>query len=208
MKKINLPITQCFSMSLDTHNITEDQIGEINGKKVVMLGSIDIAECNKKLDVVRDNGAQVVYAATGIEKKLEDILLTYFFGSFAGPNERRDFFVYNVLQSSGLQFSFKKELVNKIVDKYGLLEGERKDKLQRNIKKVMVWRNAFAHGRFTHDNRLGSCLRYYMGSPQVLTLNDEYWSTVEACFKETHEILSEVHNSLSNLHKKEEDAGA
>jgi len=202
MKKIRLPIGQEFSVSIDTHNITEEQIAAIGGTKVVKVGSIDVAEGNRELGVAQDNGAQIVYAATNIEKKLEDTLLTYFFGPFVSPDKRRDFFIHNVLQSSGLQLSFKKELVCKIAQDQNLLEGKARNTLQSNLKIIMDWRNAFAHGRLCHDAQAGSRLRYYRGSPQVLALNDEYWSTVEDCFKETHRILSEVQKNLSRLYKQ------
>ena len=160
------------------------------------LSYLVIGEGAKEIEVARENGAQVVYATTSIEQRLEEIILTYFFGPFVNPDDRRDFFIHNVLQSSSLQYSFKKELVSKIIEQCSLLEGKVKSKLQDNLKKIMVWRNAFAHGRLEYDNRLGCCLRYYMGTPQVLTLDDEYWSTVETQFKETDEILSELHKKL------------
>ncbi|MBN1359197.1 MAG: hypothetical protein JW993_01325 [Sedimentisphaerales bacterium] len=202
MKKIRLLKTQGFTTTIDRHNIPKDQVSEIDGKMIVKLPTIDIAAGNKELDVARDNGAEIVYATTSIEQKLEDVLLTYFFGPFVGPDPRRDFFVYNVLQSSGLQFSFKKGLVCKIAAECDLLEGKTRSTLEGHLKKIMDWRNAFAHGRLQHDAQRGSSLRYYMGSPQVLALTDEYWSTVEKCFEETHAILSEVRNKLGELYKQ------
>ena len=195
-KKITLPKPQVFSLTLDTKNIRPEQIVEVDSRKGIFVGSVDFGEGNKELNVVRENGAQIVYATIGIEKLLEDLILIYFFGPFFGPDERRDFFVHNLLQSSSLEFAFKKELTLKIINKSSLLSGKKKSTLQTNLKNINVWRNAFAHGRLEHDNLSGSLVRYFSGTEQILRLDDEYWTTVENCFKETHSALKEAIDRL------------
>jgi hypothetical protein len=59
----------------------------------------------------RLNGGKILYAATSLEKKLEEVILLYFFGILKEPNPKRDFFANEVLKASDLTFSYKKELV-------------------------------------------------------------------------------------------------
>ena len=203
MKSIKLQISQSFSVTLDTHNITEDDITEINGKRVIKIGSINVAEHSKDMDTARDNGAQIVYATTSVEKQLESLLLLYFFGPITGPGERRDFFFHNMLQSSGVSYLLKKELVLKIVNKYSLLKGKKKNELSQCLKKIMDWRNAFAHGRLEHNNQLGVLLRFFSGSPAYLELNDEYWLQVEECFESVQRLIKSASEELGRYCKSE-----
>jgi hypothetical protein len=189
MKSIKLAIPQTMSSSIDLHNLTKDDIVEVDGKRTIKMGTIDVAAGVKELKSARENGAQVVYAATSVETQLEDFLLLYFMGPFLGPDERRDFFVRNVLQSSGISYSFKKELVLKIVDKCSLLKGKDKGDLMKCLRSIMDWRNAFAHGRPEYDSQLGVLLRFFSGSPKSIALNDEYWSQVEECFKDAQRLV-------------------
>ena len=199
MKSIKLPISQTMSSSIDLGNLTKDDVVEVDGKRIIKMGAIDVAAGVKELNCARENGAQVVYAATSVETQLEDFLLLYFIGPFLGPDERRDFFVHNVLQSSGISYSFKKELVLKIVDKYGFVKGKDKSDLTKCLKSIMDWRNAFAHGRLEHDSQLGAVLRFFSGSPKAITLNDEYWSQVEECFENARRL---VKCALDGLRKR------
>jgi hypothetical protein len=69
-----------MSSSIDLDNLAKDDIVEIDGKRVIKMGAIDVAAGVKELNSARENGAQVVYAATSIETQLEDFLLLYFIG--------------------------------------------------------------------------------------------------------------------------------
>jgi hypothetical protein len=189
MKSIKLPIPQTMSISIDLHNLPKDNVVEVDGKRVIKMPAIDVPAGVKELNSARENGAQVVYAATSVETQLEDLLLLYFMGPFLGPEERREFFVHNVLQSSGISYSFKKELVLKIVDKCGLLKGKDKSDFMKCLKSIMDWRNAFAHGRLVHDSQFGVLLRFFSGSPKSIALNDEYWSQVEECFEDAQRLV-------------------
>lgn len=196
MKRIKLPISTTFAMSIDMQNITEDNIKVVDGQKVIHFGTFEPAKHNDDISTIHSNGAQVLYAATSIEKKVESIILVYFFGQVLGINKERDFFSYELLQSSALTFSFKKELLQKIVSNKKLLKGKRKNSLQLNMKNIIEWRNAFAHGKVNHDNNIGFKLAYYSSSHKTIELNDPYWIQVEKCFKDTEQLLTDVENTL------------
>lgn len=203
MKEIALPITQTFSMTIDTHNIDRNKVVDLgNGMLGISLGSISSEEVTPKLEIARKNGGNILYATTSIEQQLESILLLYFMGPFIKHDDRRQLFEREILQSSTLSFSAKKELVFKIAHNCDLLDGEAKEKLQKQLKKIMGWRNAFAHGKMQYDNRDGCLIKYYSGGPKHLELNDEYWSEVEITFKECSDLLSELLKMLESQSRK------
>jgi len=190
MKKVKLPIPNSFSLSWDMQSVLQKLSTDPEGK--VFLGTMDFGEGGSELEIARENGAQIVYATTGIEKGIDKILALYFFGPCVGLNEKRNFFVNQVLQSSDISFAFKKNLVQKIIDKYELLKGKEKNSFQKNLKMIMLWRNAFAHGELVYDSRQGPFLRYFSGDPQTQKLDDDYWSKVESCFDDVNALLKKV----------------
>jgi len=198
MHNIKLPIYNTLSLNIDPKNITKAPISEINGIKVALLGRIDVTKQTEDIPIVRDNGAQIIYATVDIENKLESILSTYLFGPVLDVLEQRDFFVNELLQSSHLGFSAKKAIVQKLINKYNLLEGKQKNILESNLKKILDWRNAFAHGNIGNDSRDGCLIKYFSGSPKVQKLDDEFWAEIEKCFVDTDKILKEI---LEKVHK-------
>ncbi len=196
-REIKLSLPQIFSMSLDLKHITHDQVVEFEGKPAIHFGTIDFAKCNIELETIRKNGAQIIYAAIGIEKNLEDIILVYLFGPFIKQDEKREFFIHFVLESSSMESSYKKELAFRIVEKCDLLEGKEKSDLQANLKKILDWRNIFAHGRIQYDTREGGLIAYFSGSPKTLILDDAYWDSVESCFTITNNLLNKALTKLN-----------
>ncbi|MBE3143287.1 MAG: hypothetical protein IMZ61_05100 [Planctomycetes bacterium] len=196
MKKIDLPISQAYSMSLDLKNILPSQIVQREGHKEIHFGTMDFAEAGSVLLIARQNGAQVVYAATSIERQMDQLLLHYFFGPFRSADHRRDFFVQNILQSSGLTYAFKRDTVAKIINEIDLLEGIAKNHLASGLKKIMTWRNAFAHGDIQYDLKSGAMLNFFSGEKQVIVLTDDYWTEVEQCYTESNKLLTEALEKL------------
>lgn len=196
MKHIKLPVSTTFSFSIDMQNIIEDNIKVVDGQKVIHFGKFEPAKHNEDISAIHFNGAQILYASISIEKKIENIILVYFFGPVLSMNEERDFFSYELLQSSALTFVFKKELLQKIVNKKQLLKGKRKDFLQLNMKNIIEWRNAFAHGKVNHENNIGFKLAYYSSSHKNIELNDSFWNQVEKCFNEIDALLTEAEERL------------
>ena len=185
-------------MTIDTHNIDMSKAVDMgDGRLLVPLGKIVDESSSLKVETARKNGGKVLYATTSIEQKLEAILLEYFMGPFVKHEERRVMFETEILQSSALSYSAKKELVAKLVNDRQLLSGSKKNSLQSHLKTIMEWRNAFAHGKIKHDNNAGCYIVYYSGRPKQIFLTDEYWDEVESSFKECDALLTETHNQLS-----------
>lgn len=197
MKEIELPITQSFSITVDTHNVDMSNAVDMgDGRLMVPLGNIVDESISAITETARRNGGKVLYATTSIEQQLEEILLYYFMGPFIEHSDKRVMFEKEILQSSALSYSAKKELVSKLINNHELLTGKKKNKLQESLKKIMKWRNAFAHGKVQHDNLKGCFIKYYSGAPKTLTLTDEFWGGVESCFKDCSELLKETYNNL------------
>lgn len=168
----------------------------------VPLGNIIDEEKLLVVETARKNGGKVLYATTSIEQKLEAILLEYFMGPFTGHDDRRVMFETEILQSSALSYKSKKELFAKLLNHHEILPGNKKNVVQGYLKKIMDWRNAFAHGKIKHDTRSGCSIRYYSGHPKTLSLTDEYWDEVEKCFKDCDALLNEAHKHLSDHAEK------
>ncbi len=115
--------------------------------------------------------------------------------------DKRTIFEKEILQSSTLSYNNKKELFFKIVNKSELLSGKKKSKLQKYLKDIMEWRNAFAHGLIQVDNIQGCFVNYYSGSPKMLNLTNDYWDTVESTFKDCHSFIAEINEKLMKIDK-------
>lgn len=198
MKRIRISISNTFSQTIDTQNIDTQKVQNIDGKMILHLGTINISSEQPEFEIVRDNGAQILYGVLSIEQKIESILSYYLFGPVLGvPKPEKDFFNNAILQTDKFTFSFKKSLLSKIIDKHDFLIGEDKDRLQGNLDAIMRWRNAFAHGHLIKDNSRGFTLNYYAGIKKTLLLDDPYWQEVENCFSETEKLFKKLDQSFS-----------
>lgn len=200
MKEIDLPVTTTYSITVDTHNMSDMPIEDIAGKKMVSLGTIDIGEKSNDIIIARNNGGKILYATTSIEQKLERIISHYIFGLFLGPHPERSFFENEILGSSNIGFNFKKELVKKLINSEKLLEGKNKHKLERKLADIMMWRNAFAHGKLQYDNVQGCFLKYYSNGHKQMMLDDQFWDVTVQTFEESDKILDQIFNYIEKTH--------
>ncbi|WP_417766332.1 hypothetical protein [Spongiibacter tropicus] len=193
MREINLHVTTTYTATIDTRNVKPDQLVDLGGGRTALsFGTFFSEEYAEVVKVARRNGGQVLYAATSIEQSIENILLNYFMGPFTPMNSPRQLFEVEVLQSSALTYRAKKDLLSKVINESGALSGKRKNKLQSHLKKVMEWRNAFAHGKIQHDATKGCVVRYYSGDSKQLTLSENTLDEIEHTFKECRTLLNLV----------------
>lgn len=199
MREINLPITQTYSITFEPTMFDPSKAVDVgNGRRVIPLGNVVDADIIATIETARRNGGKILYATTSIEQTLESILLKYFMGPFVGHDDRRVMFEHEVLQSSALSYRTKKELVTKIINNKALLAGKKKSTVQGHLTTIMEWRNAFAHGKITHDTKRGCFVSYYSGASKTITLANEYWDEVEKTFQECVELLKETEQQLDN----------
>jgi len=186
IKKLKLSVSGTIRLRVNKHNYLQH------------MGKLDISRQSKELAALRKNGAEILYAAINIENILENLLTIYLFGTRIVHNERRCFFENELLQSSYLNFAAKKAIGQKIIHKQNLLKGDQKNTLESNLKKIMDWRNAFAHGTLVNDVHEGCFIQYFSGSSKELKLDDEFWANVEKCFADTEKILTEIVRKLDS----------
>ncbi|HKB59250.1 MAG TPA: hypothetical protein VKC56_04305 [Gallionellaceae bacterium] len=194
MKEIKLPINQTYSMRLKFDPAKAVDLG--NGVVRHTLGTFSTEDAAPSLEMARKNGGNILYATTSVEQQLENILMLYFMGPFIKHEERRILFEREILQSSALSYNAKKELVSKILAHNEVVDNKVLNKLQQKLKRIMEWRNAFAHGKLIYDADAGCSLQYYSGSAKTLSLTDDLWSEVEECFLECTELLKAVQLSV------------
>lgn len=196
MREINLPTTQTFSMPLDVTALRSGMVRDRYNQGRT-LGSLVVNErVWSELATAKKNGGAILYATTSIEQKLESVLLNYFLGPSIRFNDQRRMFDREILKSTVLSFSAKKELVIKVINEGELLSKKNKPVIPKCLKEIMEWRNAFAHGKLIHDSKSGCVLEYYTGHSKKLHLTDEYWDEVETCFKKCNDFLDEVERQL------------
>ena len=167
------------------------------GSGIFPLGTMDANEANKTLEEVRVNVGIVIYSTTSIEQKMERLVADYLFGIMYGPNPYRQFFSNEIVQSSAFSYSFKKELVRKIAEAEGFVTGKDKDGLSRSLKKIMDYRNAFAHGSYRYEQGTGVYVSYYQSEKKSDLLNDDYWTKLEEDFTVCNKIIDSIVNRIS-----------
>ena len=185
MRKIKLPVTTKFSATLDIQKAIKD-LKEKGTTEPIRLNSVELS---KDAAQARENGAEIIWATISIEQQIEDIIVSYLFGS-AVDNPKRAFFIHNILRTNSFTFAQKKKIAFKIMSDNHILKGKEKKETQDLLKNVMNYRNAFAHGSISVDVNYGCRLSYYSNGNKTFVLNDNFWDEVENQYKKLHEILS------------------
>lgn len=204
MKEIKLPSNQTIAFSLKPEDLDWEKIAQAgeypldDGKSLPFKNTFDKSSL-RDLEVARNNGGKVLYATTSIEKQVEKILLKFFMGHLKVSDLRSHLFENEILQSSALTLSAKRLLLDRVINDAGLLQGKKKTKYQAAIKKVIQWRNMFAHGNFIHHNIDGVIVSYYSGGPQIESLTDGFWESLESTYRLCFDLLSEASSNLESL---------
>lgn len=196
MKELNLPITQRFaSRTVDMHEAIKDLTsGKIDR---IPLGTINVGVSGKDLNLARSNGGMVIWSATCLEEKLDSLIIQFIFSFDKSRNQRgKLFFTSRIIKSDYLSYAAKKNLVVDIVNNESLLEGRNKADLEKALKDVMDFRNAFAHGDVIFEEDKGCVLSYWRGGPKRDILSEEYWDRLEDTFKSTDRLLERAFAKL------------
>ncbi|EPW6730602.1 hypothetical protein ACWOK9_004603, partial [Vibrio parahaemolyticus] len=184
MRKIELPGTNTVSIPLNFDTPP-------NAHGIVEFRGID-SEGMEALEVSKANVSTIVWATLCLERKMERVLTDFFFGQFNGFDPKRHLFEKELLESSAMQFSFKKKLIQKVCEEQKCVSGKKSSKLQGALKRIMEVRNAFAHGEMVLDAKDGVVLNFYSGEHKQFKLNEKFWTDVETDFHTAEELLSEI----------------
>jgi hypothetical protein len=197
MKELNLPITQKFATcTVDMHEALKDLA---SGKIYkIPLGSTDFGTSSKALNQARANGGMIIWSATCLEEKLDTLIIRFVFSAEDSQNQKgKQFFVTRIMKSDHLSYAAKKSLVVDIVNRESLLAGRDKDDLEKYLKDIMDFRNAFAHGEVTFEEDKGCVLSYWRGGHRRDVLSEEYWCTLENIFKRADQLIEQAFAHLS-----------
>ena len=190
MSDLKLPTTNTISFSLNMDTVQNKRPVEKDSIQHSEYGSVDGSDF-KELENSRNKGAEILWATICLEQKMETAISEYFFGKEL-PNHKRHIFEHEVLQTSSFQFSAKKHLIHVISKEQSLFSGKEISLLQGVLKKVMNWRNAFAHGSLKIDATKGIILEYYSGGHKYKTLNQDFWVEVEDVFGKGDKLVSRL----------------
>lgn len=177
-----------------------------DGTRQVPLGKIG-PEDFKDLEIARGNGSVILWATICLEQKMNRAITNFFLGPFNGPSAARSLFENEVISSASFPFSFKKQLIDKLCAELPDIDGRTRSKTQGCLKKIITWRNAFAHGHLQFDSKKGVLLNYYSGSPKTDTLTDAYWDEIESVFAECDGLIGAIEKRTNQLANGNAEAG-
>lgn len=168
-----------------------------------VLGELD-TKVKEDLAQVRSNTGNIISTTIVIEQKISDIISSYLFGTFR-PNPRRDFFENEILCSSRFSSAAKIPVLLKILDELKFFgdppannDKRKKDAKKKAkdfedlLRKVLEYRNAFAHGELKYESPTGCILSYHSRDHKKCVLNSQFWDKLENRYKELLGILNEI----------------
>ena len=122
----------------------------------------------------------------------------YLFGIGYPCTPQRNFFVSNFLESSFIEFSAKKTIYVRILEDLKAFPDKKlKEEVESKLRRVMNYRNAMAHGKMkVIDGAVH--LEYYQGESKYDSLNDEYWTKLEAAFKDAYDLVTAYNDKISS----------
>ncbi len=117
---------------------------------------------------------------------------------FSDSKEKREFFSGEIIESSEFSFSLKRRVFTRMLEQFELMQDDKIKQLKANLNKLMLWRNAFAHGKVLHDHHDGYVLQYYSGGHKELVLDDEFFEKAEEIFRECLYVCNGVIQSRTH----------
>lgn len=163
----------------------------ISGEVHVSTTGTNLNEAMSLAKEARRNKAKVLDGSLAIERELTSILSFYFFGR---SHERKAVFEALVLNSDSCSFAAKRRLIAHVIDEQQLLTGQDKVNCEKLLRRVMSFRNAFAHGTLSSDDKT-VWLSYFEATPRKQELTDEFLSEIET-------TLLQANNAVSDLSQK------
>lgn len=158
------------------------QIAVLVGEHVTALttGTNVLAATNLNKEA-RRNKEKILNASLTIENELAFIISHYFFGR---SHQKKDAFEALILNSDWCSFAAKRKLIAHIIEEQLLLVGQEKSDFEKQLRNVMSYRNAFAHGIIRSDG-VKVWLSFFEGKPRQQELTDEYLTVVEKTLNQT-----------------------
>lgn len=152
-----------------------------------------------EFDQARAQGMRIVESALHIEKLINQILCMTIFRELKLDMA----FVSNqLLESDKLQIVHKRDLLKTALRRDELLDPKGIQELDKNLREVFVYRNAFAHGNIIIKNKI-IVLRYYVSGHQEVELDEGFWQKVEDRFRGSFDALMGILEKGKKLYRPE-----
>jgi hypothetical protein len=162
------------------------------GRTRVSTSGTDLTKAVNLAREAETNRLQVIQGALSAENQLDAVIVHYFFGSAYG---RRAAFESLILNSDWRSFAAKRKLIGHIISEQNLLEEREKSEFDKLLRDVMSVRNAFAHGKFSSDEKR-VWLSFFEGTPREKELTDEYLAEIEkllrVAFEKTFTLTQKI----------------
>lgn len=149
---------------------------------------VDVSQTIETNRQVLENAQEIAAATSALERQLEDTIAAYLFGA---DRAKRAFFEGAILRTDWFTLTAKLRTILAIGIETGLLVGKASDDYKQTLRRVIRYRNIFAHGRLVHSTG-GVNIHYYEGGPRTALLNDDYWTKVEDDFAEAHTLMQDL----------------
>ncbi len=147
----------------------------------------------------RDSG-RIISAASAIDQVIAEIIANTIFREV---REHRELVLGSILSSDWCSFAAKRKLLKLSIETFNLIRDE-KNQLDENLRKIMSYRNAFAHGTLGQNSEtLAQELHYFENVPQIKTLNDEYFEKLQKVFLDVWKTLQEIQKKIEDNKLKE-----
>lgn len=133
-----------------------------------------------EMAVIEKNGTEILSAMVMIEDRIIEAVSKILFTETGQNSDYRDFFVSEIMGTSDFSFSFKRRAFTRLLEQFELLGQDKIKILKADLNKLILWRNAFAHGQVLHDQHDGYVLQYYSGGPKEQVLDDDFFKKVDS----------------------------
>jgi len=194
MREINIPLPETHSVSFAL-----EDLGEKTGEREMLKAAImRIQPGSGLLGIARNNAGKVVYAVVALEQSMGTGITTHMFGIGYPCTSQRNFFTTKILESSFLEFNAKREIYVQVLKEIGHIKSNKEmDRTNKVLRKVMSYRNSFAHGRMKVVN---DCvvLEYYQGQARSDKLDEDYCSKLESAFGDAADLVKKGNQAISD----------
>ena len=146
-------------------------------------------------NVARENKANVIEGAASVEQEMVTLIAHYFYGEKGDRVGLYDEFKEMILETDWCSFAAKKKMIAHILEKRSVLNEKLRKKYLDLLQDTMTYRNAFAHGEISADQK-SARLTYFQNSRKEVELTDEFLRKVEVtlsnAFHETRELCCKI----------------
>lgn len=188
MRKINIPLGITVSSPIRFPNPGVQELAKFN---------LDTAD--QDLEIVKYNGGMFIWAASEIERRLNDFIADAIFSrpDNGAVSPQKSFFNRHFLEASHLEFSGKLKIAMEIIETRCLLDKKGREGFEGKLRIIMRYRNAFAHGKLVFHTDRGCVLSYFTNGHKSEVIDNDFAGRLEGYFISAAQAIDELSVKLS-----------